>query len=161
MRKTIILLMATTLLLGCFVSAQDGAPLRGIKTVQVDPTVVSDPQKVKDQAAPNLVQDALRNALRAANIELADSSPIHFHLILDEFTSGSQAKRTLIGLGAGRSTVTCRLVMADASGKELANIRIHVRGNLAFSPYEGDNTQRRQALSSFDQRLMEEIERMK
>jgi hypothetical protein len=36
-----------------------------------------------------------------------------------------------------------------------------VRGNLIFSPYQGNNTQRRQAVSSFEQRLLEEIEKMK
>jgi Domain of unknown function (DUF4410) len=141
--------------------AQNTPPLRGAKTVQVDPTVVSDPQKVKDESAPNLVLDNLRNALRTANFEVAESAPIRAHIILDEFTSGSMAKRFWVGMGAGRSTVTCRFVLQDAEGKELANVRIHVRGNLAFSPYQGNNTQRRQAVSSFEQRLIEEIEKMK
>ena len=71
------------------------------------------------------------------------------------------AKRFVVGFGAGRSVVTCRLVLQDADGKELSNIKIHVRGNLAFSPCQGGNTQRRQAVSSLDQRLLEEIEKMK
>lgn len=141
--------------------AQTAPPLRGVKTVQIDPTVVSNPEKVKEEAAPNLVQDSLKNAFRSASIELGDSAPIRAHLILDEFTSGSMAKRFMVGMGAGRSTVTCQLVIQDAAGKELANKKIHVRGNLAFSPYQGNNTQRRQAVTSFEQRLIEEIEKMK
>jgi len=149
------------MLIASVVLAQTVPALRGVKTVQVDPTVVSNPEKVKEEAAPNLVQDSLKNALRGANIELGDSAPIRAHLILDEFTSGSMAKRFMVGMGAGRSSVTCQLVIQDAAGKELANTKIHVRGNLAFSPYQGNNTQRRQAVSSFEQRLIEEIEKMK
>ena len=141
--------------------AQTAPLLRDVKTVQVDSTVVSDPEKVKEEAAANLVQDSLRNALRSANIELGDSAPIHAHIVLDEFTSGSMAKRFWIGMGAGRSTVTCQLVFQDAAGKELANAKIHVRGNLVFSPDQGNNTQRRQAVSSFEQRLLEDIEKLK
>jgi len=149
------------LLLFSTASAQTPPPLRGAKTIQVDPTVVSDPTKVKEESAPNLVQDSLKNALRSANIDLADSAPIRAHIVLDEFSSGSMAKRFWVGMGAGRSSVTCRLVIQDTAGKELANTRIHVRGNLVWSPYQGNNTQRRQAVSSFEQRLLEEIEKMK
>jgi hypothetical protein len=53
------------------------------------------------------------------------------------------------------------LVLQDAEGKELANVPIRVRGNLVWSPYQGNNTQRRQAVNSFDQRILEEIEKMK
>jgi hypothetical protein len=136
-------------------------PLRDVKTVQIDPTVVPNPEKVKDASAPNLLEDSLRNAFRSANIEIAESAPIRAHLVLDEFTSGSTAKRFMVGFGAGRSTVDCHLVLQDADGKELRNVSIRVRGNLAFSPYQGNNTQRRQAVNSFDQRLLEEIEKMK
>jgi hypothetical protein len=52
-------------------------------------------------------------------------------------------------------------VLQDAEGKELFNKRIRVRGNLIFSPYQGGNTQRRQAVNSFEQRLIEEIEGLK
>jgi hypothetical protein len=51
-------------------AAQTAPLLRGVKTVQVDSTVVSNPEKVKEEAAANLVQDSLGNALRSANIEL-------------------------------------------------------------------------------------------
>lgn len=136
-------------------------PLRDVKTIQVEATVVPVPGNVKEPSAPNMVQDSLKNAIRTANIEIADSAPVRAHIVLEEFTSGSTAKRVLIGMGAGRSTVTCRLVLLDAEGKELANTKIHVRGNLVWSPYQGNNTQRRQAVSSFEQKLLEEIERMK
>ena len=123
--KTIIQ-TALALCLGltvCGVNAQStapqtSAPLRDVKTIQVEPTIVPNQEKVKEPSAPNLVQDSLKNALRVANIEIAESAPIRAHIVLDEFTSGSTAKRVLIGLGAGRSTVTCRLVLQDADGKE-------------------------------------------
>jgi uncharacterized protein DUF4410 len=136
-------------------------PLRDVKAVQLDATVVPNPDKVKEEGAPNLIQDSLRNAFRLADIAVVDSAPIRTHIILDEFTSGSAAKRFLVGMGAGRSTITCHLVLQDADGKELKNVNIHVRGNLIFSPYQGNNTQRQQAVNSFDQRLLEEIEKMK
>ena len=159
-RKFVWVLTICLSLMVCSIRAQNFGPLHEVKAIQVDPTTVPNPDKVKDQAAPNLVQDSLKNALRTANIEIGDS-PIHAHIVLDEFTSGSTAKRVLVGLGAGRSAVTCHLVVVNADGKELANTLIHVRGNLAWSPYQGDNTQRRQAVTSFEQRILEEIEKMK
>ena len=137
------------------------APLREVKTVQIEPTVIPKPEKIKDPSAANLVQDSLRNAFRTANFEVAESAPIRSHIVLDEFTSGSTAKRFLVGFGAGRSTIDCHLVVQDAEGKELANVPIRVRGNLVWSPYQGNNTQRRQAVNSFDQRILEEIEKLK
>lgn len=141
--------------------APTSAPLRDVKAIQVESTVVANPEQVKEASAPNLVQDSLKNAFRSANIEIADSAPVKAHIVLDEFSSGSTAKRVLIGMGAGRSTVTCHLVIVGADGKELSNTKIHVRGNLVWSPYQGNNTQRRQAVTSFEQKLLEEIERMK
>lgn len=153
-----ILIVSLTVVSG--VAAQKVMVLREVKAVQVLPTVVPNPEKVKEDFGPNLVQDNLKNALQTANIEVKEA-PIKAHIILEEFSSGSTAKRVLIGLGAGRSTVTGRLVFQDADGKEIANIRIHVRGNLAWSPYQGNNSQRKQAVSSFEQKLMEEIEKLK
>ena len=137
------------------------AALRDVKAVKIEPTVVPHPEKVKNESASNLVQDSLRNAFRAANIEVAESAPVRAHILLDEFSSGSEAKRFLVGFGAGRSTVDCHLVLVDADGKELRNVKIRVRGNLAWSPYQGNNLQRQQAVNSLDQRLLEEIEKMK
>lgn len=134
--------------------------LAGVKTVQVDETVVPNPSKVKEDHAPNQVMDSLKRALRDADLEVGES-PIRAHIVLDEFTSGSMAKRFMVGFGAGRSTVDCRLVLQDSQGKELFNKRIRVRGNLIWSPYQGGNTQRRQAVNSFEQKLLEEIEGLK
>ena len=134
--------------------------LRDVKTIQVNPTVVKNPDKVKEDFAATMVEDSLRNALRDANFEVSDA-PIRAHIELTEFTSGSTAKRFLVGFGAGRSTVDGRLIFQDQDGKELANVRIRVRGNLLFSGYQGGNTQRRQASNAFDQRLTEEIARLK
>jgi hypothetical protein len=143
------------------IEAQRAPVLRGVKAVQVDPTVVSNPDKVKADFAAVLMQDALRNAFRDSNIETPGSAPIRAHIVLDEFTSGSAAKRFVVGMGAGRSTVDGRLVIQGDDGKELANARIRVRGNLAWSSYQGANRQRSQAVNSFDERLIEEIARLK
>ena len=105
--------------------------------------------------APTLVADSLRNALRDSNVDVVDEgAPIRAHIVLDEFSSGSATKRFLVGMGAGRSAVDGRLVFLDQrTSKELANVKIRVRGNLAFSSYQGGNTQRRQATNAFEQRL--------
>ena len=135
--------------------------LTGVKTIQVQPTVIANPDKVKEDFAATLVHDALRNALQSSNLEVVDDATISAHIVLEEFSSGSTAKRVLVGLGAGRSTVAGRLVLHEADGRELANVRIRVRGSLAFSSWQGGATQRRQAVDSFDQKLLEEIARLK
>lgn len=162
MRSMISKVLALTVLAAFAITVAHAQkkPLAGVKTVQVDATVVPNAEKVKEEHAPNQVADSLRNALKDANFELGEA-PVRAHIVLDEFTSGSMAKRFMVGFGAGRSTIDCRLVIQDAAGKELASRRIRVRGNLLFSPYQGDNTQRRQAVSSFEQRLIEEIEKLK
>jgi hypothetical protein len=159
-------LLATAILLVSVIAItnaqQRQAILRGVKTIQIEPTIVSQPQKVKEDYAPTIVQDALRNALRDANFEVVEEpAPIRAHMVLDEFSSGSAAKRLVVGFGAGRSTVSARLVFQDADGKELVNVPIKVRGNLLFSSYQGGNNQRRQATAAFDQRLTEEIARLR
>lgn len=80
----------------CGVEAQStapstSAPLRDVKTIQVDPTIVPNPEKVKEPSAPNLVQDSLKNALRMANIEIAENAPIRAH-ILPEVNSSRTRK---------------------------------------------------------------------
>jgi hypothetical protein len=150
-------------LASCFAmegSAQRARILRDVKTIQVDPTVIGNQEKVKEDFAPTLVEDSLRNALKSANFEVGEA-PVRAHIILDEFSSGSTAKRMLVGFGAGRSTVDARLVFKDNNGNELATTKIRVRGNLLWSGYQGGNTQRRQATNAFDQRLTEEIARLK
>lgn len=136
-------------------------PLQDVKTVEVDPTIVSNPAKVKDSVGPGLVQDSLRGALLDAGFKVGPSS-LKAHIVLDEFTSGSFAKRFLVGFGAGRSAITGHLVIRkEGEKKDLANARIHVRGRFAGSPYEGGNTQRREAETNFEQRLLEQIEALK
>jgi hypothetical protein len=100
-------------------------------------------------------------ALQKTGFQIGES-PVHAKVVLDEFTSGSMAKRFWIGLGAGRSSITAHLVFDDkASAKQLSTTRIHVRGGIIFSPYQGGNTQTRQAENSFEQKLVEEIESLK
>lgn len=142
-------------------SVQRGAILRGVKAVKVQPTVISNPDKVNEDFAANLVEQALRNALQDSNFEVAEEAQIRAHIVLDEFSSGSTARRLLVGFGSGRSTVDGRLVFQDSDGRELGNVRIRVRGNLLFGAYQGGTTQRRQAVGSFDHKLREEIARLK
>jgi hypothetical protein len=156
-----LLLMLVVCLASSAASAQRAAVLRDVRAIQIDPTVVANPEKVKEDFAPTLLQDSLRNAFRSANFETPESAAIKAHIVLNEFTSGSTAKRVLVGFGAGRSTVDGRLVIQGNDGQELANVPIRVRGNLAWSSYQGGNTQRAQATNSFDRRLMEEIARLK
>jgi hypothetical protein len=160
MRRTVAL--ALFILSGAASSliGQRAAILRDVTVVQVNPTVVNDPSKVKEEFAANLVEASLRNALLNSNFEVGES-PIRAHIVLEEFSSGSLAKRFIVGFGAGRSTVAGRLIFQDQDGSELANVPIRVRGSLLFSAYQGGNTQRRQATSSFDQKLIEEIARLK
>jgi hypothetical protein len=141
--------------------AQRTPILRDVKAVQVNPTVVPNPDKVKADFAPVLLQDALRNALRNADIDTPKEAPIRAHIVLEEFTSGSTAKRFVVGFGAGRSTVDARLVFQGEDSKELANTRIRVRGNLAWGAYQGADRQRAQAVNSFDKRLTEEIAKLR
>lgn len=135
-------------------------PLEDVKTVQLDPTTVSNPDKVKIEGASSLVQDNLRDALRAANFEIGDS-PIRARIVLDEFTSGSTAERVLFGTyGLGRSYLDSHLVISDGD-KQLANVRIHVRGNFAMNGFVGGKTQSRQAENRFQKRLLEELNKLK
>ena len=137
-----------------------GGVLEKVKKIQVDQTVVSQPDKVDNNMAANLIRFDLRAAVKDAHLDEGDS-PIKAHFVLEEFSSESRARR-LIGLGTGRSicTVDGRLVIDDENGKELANIKIHVRGSVAFSPGDG-NDSRTKPISDFEQRLHDEIEKLK
>jgi hypothetical protein len=161
MTSKLLLLLAVCVAASSTGLAQRAAVLRDVRAVQIDPTVIANPEKVKEDFAANLMQDSLRNAFRTANFETPESAAIRAHIVLNEFSSGSTAKRFLVGFGAGRSTVDGRLVIQDGDGKELASVPIRVRGNLAWSSYQGGNTQRAQATNSFDRRLSEEIARLK
>lgn len=161
MRLGVMLVVSVCqILLFGIAQAQTPEPLAGVRTVQVDPTVVPNAEKIKEEQAPIQVADSLRNALKDANFEIGEA-PIRAHIVLDEFTSGSTTKRFMVGFGAGRSTVDCQLVIQDSTGKELANRRIRVRGNLMFSSYEDNKTQRRQAVTGFERKLTDEIEKLK
>lgn len=143
-RRTAPVLFITSLSIAFVLNAQQAsapasAALHEVKAVQVEPTLVANPGKVKDPAAANLVEDSLEDALRKANIQIVDDAQVRAHVVLYEFTSGSLAKRT-VGFGMGRSSIACRLVLQDASGKELASVPIQVRGNQRFSNYEGNGT---------------------
>jgi len=161
MKSLVVGLAVMTTLVVTPLGAQRASVLRDVRSVHVLPTEVTSPERVKEDFAANLVQDSLRNSLEASNFEVSEGASVKAKIVLEEFSSGSTAKRMLVGFGSGRSSVAGRLVVNDANNKELANIPIKVRGNLAWSGYQGGNTQRRQATSSFEQRLIEEIARLK
>jgi hypothetical protein len=136
------------------------AVLRDVKTIDVLATVVPNPSKVKEDFAPVLVQDALRKVLEDARFAIGPGE-VTAHIVLEEFTSGSTAKRLLVGFGAGRSSVAGRLVFTAQDGRELATVRIKARGNALFAAYQGGDRQRAQATSGFEQKLMEQVARLK
>ena len=90
--------------------AQGTAVLKDVKVVQVEPTRVANPAKVKDETAPNAAEGMLRSALTSSGFEIGES-PIRAHIVLEEYSSGSKAKRMLVGFGSGRSTVAGRLIL--------------------------------------------------
>ena len=136
MSSRVMQVLVVLMLMVGIAQAQTPKPLAGVKTIQVDPTVVPEAGKVKEEYAPNQVADSLRNALKDANFEIGEA-PIRAHIVLDEFTSGSTAKWFMVGFGAGRSTVDCRLVLQDSDGKELVSRRIRVRGEPDLQPVPG------------------------
>jgi len=158
--KPLVLAVALTTLSSFPMHAQRvGNVLEDVLTVAVTPTVIGDSRKVKEPAAVTIIETALRNALIASGLRIGDSAT-RVHLILDEFTSGSVAKRALIGFGSGRSTVAARLIVAR-DGEQLAAAPIKARGRLMFSAYEADESQRRHALNEFEERLVEALARLR
>jgi len=135
-------------------------PLRDVHVLKVDETVVAltDHSAKVDDAVPNLIQDNLRSAVRNAGFDVADS-PLSIHFVLEEFSSGSTATRLIIGLGAGRSSITGHLILHGADGKELASVKLHVNGSL--DAYQKSSTQRRDALTRLQQAILEQLEMWK
>jgi hypothetical protein len=138
-----------------------GGVLENVTKIRVDPTVIEQPEKIKDPVAANLVRFDLRAAIEDAHLAEGDS-PIRAHMVLDEFSPDGGAKR-LMNIGTGRNTRTVdgKLVIVDANGKELASVKIHVHGSVGFSPGDGNSTQGREAASDLERRLLEEIEKLK
>ena len=82
--------------------------------------------------------------------------------MLDEFSTQPTVKRVWnFGTGQTLRTVAGRLIIQDTGGKVLADISIHFRGSVALNPGSRTNAQGRRAASDFEQRLLEEIERLK
>jgi hypothetical protein len=82
-------------------------------------------------------------------------------MVLQEFTSGSTARRVLVGAGPGHCTVACQLGLQDASAEELPSKKIRVRDGLALNSYRGNNALRRRPTSSLDRRFLVQIEKVK
>jgi hypothetical protein len=141
-----------------------GGVLEKVTRIRVDPTVVEQPDKVVDAVAPNLARYNLRAAVKDAHLEEGDS-PIRAHIVLDQYSTESPARKVIgFGFGSGRSvcTVDGRLVIQDADGKELASVKIHLHGTVAFSAGEGsDNTTAKHPVSDFELLLTKEIEGLK
>ena len=157
--KALVFVAATSTAAIC--ASAPGGVLEKATKIQVDPTVVEHPENVDDGTAANLARYDLRAAVRDAHLEEGQPADILAHIVLDGFSSESRARR-VIDMGSGRSicTVDARLVFEDASGKELANIKIHVRGSVV--PVQGDAApQGREPTSDLERRLLREIEALK
>lgn len=137
-------------------ASPDGV-LQKVTTIQVEPTVVEVPGNVKDPAAANLVRYDLRAAIRDSHL-VEGASRIRAHIVLDQFTIEGKTKRVL-GAGTGKTTNTVdgKLVIQDASGKELASVKIHMRGTVAFSPGDGSDTQGTQAVPDLERLLADDL----
>lgn len=61
---------------------------------------------MKDSAAAGIVQDELRDALARTGFTVGDS-PVHAHIVLEEFSSGSTAKRVLFDGSKGAISLQC------------------------------------------------------
>jgi hypothetical protein len=135
--------------------------LEKVTKIQVDPTIVEQAENVDSAIAGDLVRYNLRAAVKDAHFD-EGASPVHAHFVLEKFFSEGGVKK-LTGLGTGRSTKTVdgRLVIQDSSGKELASVKIHVHGSVAFVQAQGDEAQGGRATSDFEQRLLKEIEMLK
>jgi hypothetical protein len=155
------LLFAAAIPTAVICASAAGGVLEKATKIQVDPTVIEHPQNVDDNAAANLTRYDLRAAVRDAHLEEGPSA-IRAHIVLDEFSSESRVRR-VIDMGSGHSicTVDGRLVFEDASGKELASVKIHVRGSVV--PVQGDagTAQGRESTSDLERRLLREIEALK
>lgn len=138
-----------------------GGVLEKVTKIQIDPTVVEHPENVDNPIDGELVRYNLRAAVKDAHFDEGDS-PIRAHFVLDMFSSEGAARK-LIGLGTGKNTKTVdgKLVIQDSSGRELANVKIHVHGSVAFAQAQGEEAQNRHATSDFEQRLLKEIEMLK
>jgi hypothetical protein len=88
-------------------------------------------------------------------------STVSARIELREFSSGNQAMRIVVGFGSGRASIAADLVISDAQGKQLVKKAVSAKGNLAWNAYQGSTTQRTQAFSAFEMRLLEEISRLK
>jgi hypothetical protein len=130
-----------------------GGVLEKVTKIQVE--------NVDSAIAGDLVRYNLRAAVKDAHFD-EGASPVHAHFVLEKFFSEGGVKK-LTGLGTGRSTKTVdgRLVIQDSSGKELASVKIHVHGSVAFVQAQGDEAQGGRATSDFEQRLLKEIEMLK
>jgi hypothetical protein len=75
--RTVILLTLVMMTVPA-VMAQRTAVLRGVKQITVEETVVGNSENVKEDFAPTLVADSLRNALRDSNFDVVDEGRDHF-----------------------------------------------------------------------------------
>jgi hypothetical protein len=138
----------------------DGA-LAKVKKIRVDPTVVEQPEKVKDSVAPNLVRYNLRAAVRDAHL-LEGDSPIRAHVVLDNFSSEGPAKRVFdLDTGKNTCTVDGRLVIEDDAGKELASVPIHIHGSVDFGLPPASDSEGHQVTSDLERRLIDAIGSLK
>jgi hypothetical protein len=160
-RMVTILLMLSIMLVPQARQASTTPPLKDVKEIQVMSTVVNNPEKVKNPDAASLVEKGLRRAVLANELHVVESAPVKIRISLDEFTGGSFATRFVVGFGAGRSTVDCRIQLLDQNEKEITSARVRARGSLAWGAYQGNTAQTKDAVNKFDQTLTDQIEKWK
>jgi hypothetical protein len=160
--RVVLVIAATSTVAFCSPGVLKAGILENVAKIQVDPTVVTNPEKVKDPAAANLLRFNLRAAVMQAHFE-EGSSPIRIHIVLDEFSSADGKVRRVLNLGASRSDnlVDGKLVIQDASGKQLASREIHFHGNVGLNPDDNADPSHRQATSGFEHLLIDELQRLK
>jgi hypothetical protein len=138
----------------------DGVLTR-VKEIRVDPTVVEQPDKVKESVAPNLVRYNLRAAVRDSHL-LEGDSPVRAHMVLDGFSSEGPAKHVLdLDTGKNTCTVDGKLVIEDDTGKELASVPIHVHGSVDFGLPPAGDSESHQVTSDLEKRLLAAIGSLK
>lgn len=160
-RATAMLLLLATVSLPQTKEAPATPPLKNVKEIQIMPTVINNPEKIKNPDAAALVEKGLRKAVLANEFQVVESAPVKVRISLDEFSGGSFAARFIVGFGAGRGTVDCRVQILNEDGKEIASTRVRVRGNMTWGAYHGNTTQAKQAVNKFEQTLMDQIEKWK
>jgi len=139
--------------------AQEAPALRGVGAVKVLSTEIPKPKEVKVQGSAVAAEDALREALKASEIEITNDARVRAHLVLDKISVVGSPRRRLLGIASGRSSVQGRLVLQDADGKELLNKKLNAENSILSDP--GFTSEAENLMSELRRKIQEEIARQK